>query len=225
MARTEGEGYTGASVSQGRDLTDCIYESDAASDCTDGEVSFRAKIAFLRRVGKSVDFYFARKARHLAFKTKLKNVGFESDADVSIYMKSMSKGMTGTITGPGGKVTFRAPGIRGVILDGKPLRSIEDKTGSVLVAIPAGRHSLELTRRRHAKTPARPTPKPRRNVSRPKPAAERTDEQKASSMLRTARNYLANGARSLARKKLEQIVRDYPDTDSAAAARKLLGGL
>jgi len=226
MTRTQGEGYTGARVSQGRDLTDSIYESDGTADCTDGEVTFRAKVAVVRRTRKSVDFYFGRKARHLAHKTRLKHVGFESDADVSIYMKSTSKGMIGMITGPGGKMTFRSPGIRGLILDDKPLESIEDMPGSVTVEIPSGQHSLELTRRRYSKTPARPTPKPRKTVSRPKkPVAERTDEQKASSMLSMARNFLANGARSLAKKKLEQILRDYPDTDSAAAAKKLLRGL
>jgi len=228
MERTEGKGYTGAGVLQGGGVVDSVYASDAASDCADGEVSFRAKVAFVRRIGKSVDFYFARKARHLVFKTRLKVIGFESDADVSVYMKGMKNGMTGAITGAGGKVTFRAPGIRGVILDGKPLLSIEDSIGSVTVEIPAGRHSLDLTRRRYAKTPPRPAPKPksRTSVSRLRPPVrERTDEQKASSMLGMARNFLKNGARSLAKKKLEQILRDYPDTESAASARKLLGGL
>jgi len=226
MERTRGEGYTGASVSQGRDLTDSIYESDGASDCTDGEVTFRAKVAFVRRAGKTVDFYFTRKARHLAHKTRLKHVGFESDAEVSVYMKSTSKGMIGMITGPGGKMTFRSPGIRGLILDDKPLESIEDMPGSVTVEMPSGRHSLELTRRRYSKAPERPAPKPREKVSRPKrPVVERTDEQKASSMLGMARNFLKNGARSLAKKKLEQILRDYPDTESAATAKKMLRGL
>jgi len=85
---------------------------------------------------------------------------------------------------------------------------------------------VEFTKRRYTKKPPRPTPEPSSTVRRPRtPVAERTDEEKAKGLLGMARNFLKNGVRSLAKKNLEEILRDYPDTDSAAEARLLLNGL
>lgn len=169
MSRIAGQGFTGASVNLGG-ATDFIYESSGESDCTDRGVSFRAKVVVVRRAGSASSsaataparkgpvlsrnrtptvtskkkktsapkpFYFASKARKLS----MGSVGFESDSDVSIYMK----GMSGAIGGGGGVVTFRCPGVRGVKLDGGGLRTIEAGRNFVRVSVPGGAHTVTLS--------------------------------------------------------------------------------
>jgi len=82
--------------------------------------------------------------------------------------------------------------------------------------------------------PAPPRPKvvtpPSRATSRPETSWRRpsrslppaTPEVKAKRMLSMARNFLANGARTMAKRKLEELVKKYPDTETAETARDML---
>ena len=48
------------------------------------------------------------------------------------------------------------------------------------------------------------------------------DEEQSKRLYNSAQNFLANGATALARKKLDEIVAKYPNTEHAAQARRQL---
>jgi hypothetical protein len=54
-------------------------------------------------------------------------------------------------------------------------------------------------------------------------AEEERRRRVPATALRLARNFINNGRNDLARKKLEDVVAKYPDTDEAREAKKLLG--
>ena len=69
--------------------------------------------------------------------------------------------------------------------------------------------------------PKKPLPKP--VAKRPKaPPRPDTPEERARRLWFLAKSFLANDATDLARGKLEEIVKKYPDTDHAAMARERL---
>ncbi|MFP4052578.1 MAG: tetratricopeptide repeat protein [Phycisphaerae bacterium] len=62
-----------------------------------------------------------------------------------------------------------------------------------------------------------------REPSKSASTGERTDEEKAEAMWKIARNYVSSGMTRLARKQLQKLARDYPDTKYGKKARKMLG--
>ena len=64
-----------------------------------------------------------------------------------------------------------------------------------------------------------PTAKPK---PRPKPAASGGPEAKAKRLLRMGKNYLRSGMTAMAKKKFQEIVTKYPDTNAAAQAKEHL---
>jgi len=54
------------------------------------------------------------------------------------------RGKSGHITGPGGEVTFRLPGVRSVHIDGKKVEPVEKGGGFIRIDVPAGRHAIAL---------------------------------------------------------------------------------
>ena len=72
-------------------------------------------------------------------------------------------------------------------------------------------------------TVAKPKPKPK-STPRPRrtPSTEEANEKRAGTLLSVARSALRSGQKDAARSFLEKIVEDYPDTQAARKAKRLL---
>jgi len=70
-----------------------------------------------------------------------------------------------------------------------------------------------------AKPAVPPKPEPDEPPAKPEPDDA---EKKASRLLALAKNYLAAGLKPQAIKKLDEIVRKYPDTEAAKKAKELM---
>ena len=142
IERVQGEGYSGARVSQGERLVDTVLESAGADLVNAGEVAFQAVTSVYRRVDGETAFYFVEKGS--AFRLAGSGEGFVSSADVSIYLE----GNLGKIDSPGTIVRFYKPGIVAVKLDGETASTRDAhadlQPGWIEVYVPEGVHSIEL---------------------------------------------------------------------------------
>jgi hypothetical protein len=73
-------------------------------------------------------------------------------------------------------------------------------------------------------TTVRP-PAPRTDESFRRPAQPETPEVKARRMLTAARDFVANGAGDMARRALQDLVNQYPETEAAVTASEMLKGM
>jgi hypothetical protein len=69
-----------------------------------------------------------------------------------------------------------------------------------------------------AVTPKPKTPKP---PDKPEPAADAT-EKRAARLLSLAKNYLGAGLKAQALKKLDEIIKKYPNTEAAKKAKEMM---
>ena len=74
--------------------------------------------------------------------------GFKSDAPVALYMKTAidGKGIGGKILSSGSKVTFYAPDISSVKLEGRNFSNVNSGANWLSVNIPEGTYELEILR-------------------------------------------------------------------------------
>ena len=98
------------------------------------------------------------------------------------------------------------------------------------VALATGHPSArEAAPKASGRKPSRPSPpaarKPSAKPPRPavtRPAAPATDDEKARRLWRSADNFIRNGALALGKRKLNEIIRQYPQTEHARKAREKL---
>ena len=136
FARIAGEGYRGVALGLGDGVTDVAIESAGDEAIEYDGAQTRARLAVYRTRGHDTDFYFTRLGRSF----QRGGVGFTSDAPVSLHMA----GERGSLTSDGATVTFHHPGVTGIQLNGQAVEPIDLADGSLRVAVPEGRHNIEL---------------------------------------------------------------------------------
>jgi hypothetical protein len=136
LSRLDVEGLVGATVAYRDGPVDVVAQSDGTSARQVAGRSFQAKAALFRTRGKRTVFYFVRDGR--SFRDG--SMGFDSTGEVTIHLA----GTRGCVTGEGGRIAFRHPGLAGVRIDGKLARATATGPDALRVDLPAGRHDIEL---------------------------------------------------------------------------------
>lgn len=136
-----GEGHTGATVAFADGTGDLIVQPTGAGEVAVDDAAFAGAAMLLRRTAEGeAAFYFARRARKLA----AGEVGFQADRPITIHVK----GSAGRVVSEGAKVTFHAPGLSAVEIDGKPAPAPaakpNAKPNAVTCDLPAGQHRIDF---------------------------------------------------------------------------------
>ena len=135
--------YTGSEITQ-KQIVDVALTSDGNSVGKHGSETFQGENILYRKTSGEFISYFVKGQ---SFKSgQDKQVGFKSDVPVTLYMNTATegKGISGQIISPGSKVTFYAPDISSVRLEGKKLPIKSSGSNWVKVNIPKGTYKIEL---------------------------------------------------------------------------------
>jgi hypothetical protein len=139
MTRIVGDGYSGANIVFSGNVADVAIESSAGSTVTHDGVSFKASAILYRLQRGSMTFYFIRHGTEFdGGKTMLS--GFTADKEVTLFIKDGE----GKISSSGAVVTFRYPGLTGVLVDGVAAPLLAKGDGWVKVAVTAGTSDLKF---------------------------------------------------------------------------------
>lgn len=135
--------YTGSEITQGQ-VVDVALTADGNSAGQQGSETFQAEnILYRKASGKFISYF----VKGTSFKSgQDTQIGFESDASIALYMNAGTDGkrLSGKIISSGTKVTFYAPDISAVKLEGRNLPNVNSGAGWVSVNIPGGTYELEL---------------------------------------------------------------------------------
>ncbi|MDN3666965.1 hypothetical protein QWY92_16335 [Algibacter miyuki] len=135
--------YSGSEITQ-KEIVDVALTSNGNSVEKYGSETFQGEnILYRKASGKLISYFLKGKS----FKSGQGNsIGFKSDNSVALSMNCDvdGKGMSGKIISPGTKVTFYAPSISSVKIDGINVPIDVLKTNSVSFSIPEGTFKLEL---------------------------------------------------------------------------------
>ncbi|MBN1676569.1 MAG: chitobiase/beta-hexosaminidase C-terminal domain-containing protein [Kiritimatiellae bacterium] len=137
FTRIAGPGCTGARLAHAAGAIDTALESDGVTVAEHDGVCFRGRACFHRREGTRVTRYFVGGGR-LFDDGAAALFGFCADGDVSLYVCETD----GRIVSPGTEVTFYAPGLTGVRIDGAAAAPLRTEPGAVRVSVPAGNREL-----------------------------------------------------------------------------------
>ncbi|CAH8284110.1 hypothetical protein EV196_103320 [Mariniflexile fucanivorans] len=139
LTRIEAGDYTGSEITQG-EIVDVAFISNGNSIGEYGLETFQGENILYR---KSSDKFISYFVKGTSFKTsKDFQTGFKSDTPVALYM-NINK-TKGQIVSPGTEVTFYAPSISSVKIEGSNLPIIDSGTNWVSVNIPEGTYEIEL---------------------------------------------------------------------------------
>ena len=136
MARLSPSGATGASISNGSGIIDYVLISSPSADVTQTGATYRGNLAFFRSRNGAIGPYFVKNGTKFDDGAATRS-GFSSTSPVSIYVRDQAGG----IVSPGTSVTFYAPSIRSVTLDGSDLSGTSG-SNSFTATVPAGTHTL-----------------------------------------------------------------------------------
>ena len=141
MHRLIGLGYSGVLVDHGSTaangpVQDVVLASDPSQDVSHVRTSFRGTGLFYRQEGPRVTTYAVTQGR-MFDDGATQRTGFHCDEDINLQMD----GGQGHIESDGTTVTFFAPGLTGVLVDGQPV-GVTATPGRVEATIPAGRRGL-----------------------------------------------------------------------------------
>jgi hypothetical protein len=135
--------YTGSEITQGQ-VVDVALTSDGYSTGQYGSENFQGENILYRKSSGELISYFVKGT---SFKSGQDiQTGFESDTSVALYMNIVADGKasSGQIISSGTIVTFYAPCISSVRLEGKDLPNVNSGSNSVSVNIPKGTYKIEL---------------------------------------------------------------------------------
>lgn len=135
--------YTGCTINQGN-VVDVAFTSGGTTLGTNETESFQCENIVYRKLSGKLVSYFVKGS---SFKSGQDiQTGFKSDTPVALYMNTVvdGKGTSGKIISSGTRVTFYAPGISSVKLDGRKISIDILEPNSVSVNIPKGTYELEL---------------------------------------------------------------------------------
>ncbi len=141
-------GYSGCKVAYADGATDYLAASDGSAAGAYGGVTFKGRAVVCRvRDGQTL-FYFVRQGEVYDDETsRAHRRGFQTadGASASVYMAQGLDGAAsrGRIVTDGAEITFREPGITGVILNGSPLTALAGGAGWVRVHIPQTAEPLQ----------------------------------------------------------------------------------
>ncbi len=143
LSRIESGDYTGSKITQ-RQIVDVAVTSDGNSIGAYGSETFQGENILYRKASGEFISYFVKGK---SFKSGQDiQTGFKSDASVALYMNTAtdSEGVNGKIVSPGTDVTFYAPDISSVRLEGNKLPIVDTGSNWLRVNIPKGTYNLEL---------------------------------------------------------------------------------
>lgn len=132
--------YSGAVIAHQQGPVDHAFESDTVAENIRDDVTFRSKASFYRLINGRVSQYLVRQGKIFFDSDGATKFGFQSPSNISLFLK----GNRGALISSGTHVTFYAPGIQGVLLDGVSLTPESFGDGFVEVNIPSGGYALEL---------------------------------------------------------------------------------
>jgi len=135
--------YSGSEITQGKIVDVALTSNGNAIETYSSETFQGENIIYRKASGKLISYF----VKGTAFKSgKEIPIGFKSDASVALYVNSNSENesMKGKIVSPGTDVTFYAPDISIVKLDGIKITLKNKEPNSVRVNIPKGTHNIEL---------------------------------------------------------------------------------
>lgn len=143
LTRIASGDYTGSEITQ-RQIVDVALTSDGNSIGANGSETFQGEnIVYRKASGEFISYFVKGKS----FKSGQDiQTGFKSDTSVALYMniENASDGVKGKIVSPGTNVTFYAPDISSVILEGSKLPIVDSGSNWIRVNIPIGTYNLEL---------------------------------------------------------------------------------
>ncbi len=144
MQRVRGDTFTGVLVSHGASqagatVADVFVTVDADRMGSRDGASFQGTSVFYRSEDQDITQYAVTDGR-LFDDGQADRTGFSSDQDVHVQMN----GDQGHIESDGAVVSFYAPGLTRVLVDGKAVGSSTMMPGRVIATIPAGRRALTL---------------------------------------------------------------------------------
>lgn len=142
LTRIASGDYTGSEIAQGKIVDVALTSNGNSTGQHDSETFQGENILYRKASGKFISYF----VKGTSFKSGQDiQTGFKSDAPVALYMNtSDDKGNSGQIISSGTKVTFYAPGISSVRLEGKDLSNVNSESNSVSVNIPEGTYEIEL---------------------------------------------------------------------------------
>ena len=145
MKRIAAGDYTGSEITQ-EQIVDVALASDSNSKREYGSETFQGEDIFYRKKAGELVSYFIKGT---SFKSGTDiQTGFKSDTPIALYVNTVTdgKGISGQIISSGTNVTFYAPDISSVRLEGKNLPIVNSGSNSVSVNIPEGNYKIDLIR-------------------------------------------------------------------------------
>ena len=145
MTRITSGSYTGCKITQGS-VADVALTSGGTNSETNETESFQGENVVYRKLAGKLVSYFVKGT---SFNSGQKiQTGFKSDTPVALYMNTAidGRGSRGKIISSGSKVSFYAPDISSVRLEGRKLAGDRSEPNCVSVTIPKGTYSIELMR-------------------------------------------------------------------------------
>jgi hypothetical protein len=139
FSRLSGFGFAGTQLSFNDRLSDLTLSSEVPGEFAYGEISFRAKSLYIRKVNNNILNYFARKGTKLLYKGS-NRYGFESKDPVSL----VCTGKTGQIISGGTSITIYYPGIEYIRMDGHVAEVIEKGSDWIKIGVPSGNHHFQI---------------------------------------------------------------------------------
>ncbi len=135
--------YTGSQITQNQ-AVDVALASDGNSTGQNGTETFQGENILYRKAAGEFIFYFVKGTSFISGQDI--QTGFKSDEPVALYMNTTTdgKGMSGQIVSSGSKVTFYAPDISAVKLDGRKVSVEILDSNCVSVNIPNGTYTIDL---------------------------------------------------------------------------------
>ncbi|MFB9054213.1 hypothetical protein ACFFVB_14080 [Formosa undariae] len=135
--------YTGSEITQ-EQIVDVALTSNGSSTEHYGLEIFNGENIFYRKNSEQLVSYFVK--GNLFKSGQAIQSGFKSDAPIALYMKTgnESKMFSGKIISPGTQVTFYAPDVSSITLDGKHIPIGSSGSNWVSVTIPEGTYQLEV---------------------------------------------------------------------------------
>ena len=143
MTRIVSGAYTGCNINQGSVVDVALTSGGTASGTNETETFQCENVVYRKLEGKLLSYF----VKGTSFKSgQAIQTGFKSDTPVALCMNTAAdgKGISGKIISSGTKVTFYAPDISLVRLEGSILPKVNSGSNWVMVNIPGGTYEIEL---------------------------------------------------------------------------------
>ncbi len=141
LSRIATGGFSGVRVTHPDSARDVLLASAGSSEHEYNGLRFQAKsLLYSADASGAISAYAVASGRRFIGSGQNK-LGFDSAAPVSVQMDAAA----GHIQTSGGEITFVSPSVTGVRVNGREADVIARGTDSVRIALPSGRHRIELT--------------------------------------------------------------------------------